>query len=97
MIDLVVRDLPGLTIVGESAEYAAPPRLEIVRSGAQVLLQWLDPGRVYALEKQLNVQVQFEGVEVAPIYTNGMATVALDVGPDGGFFRLRRESLSSSD
>ena len=90
-LGLLVRDLPSFTIVGESAEFETP-RLEIVRAGGRFFARWMDPARAYGLESKTNLNSSFSDAGLTPSYTNGVATAEL--GPDGGFFRLRRDSIT---
>jgi len=87
---IFAHEVPSFTIVSEPAEPFGPPRLEIARSGTNVVLQWVDPAQAYKVELSTELVNSFVDAELQPSYTNGIAIVELTPIYDTAFFRLRR-------
>ena len=83
-------EIPSFTITDEPTDAITLPRLEISRSGTNVVLRWPDPAQAYRLEMKTPVDGWASSSRVDPLYTNGIATVRLAPPADTVFFRLQR-------
>jgi dipeptidyl aminopeptidase/acylaminoacyl peptidase len=70
-----------------------PPRLAlaVVPGGKQLIFSWPASAGNWALEAsaQLGAAASWQGVTNAPVASNGLQTLTLDVGSGARFFRLR--------
>ena len=85
--------LSAFTITNETAQAFTPPRLNIVRSGDEVELLWLDPNRAFRLEstEYFNPEAPFFERSVEPTYFGDMARILFGNDPgtsNAEFFRL---------
>jgi hypothetical protein len=83
--------LSAFTITNETEQAWTPPRLNIVRSGTQVELSWIDPNRIFGVEASSSLENSFFGTGATPTYTGDLARVVFEVdteGPNTRFYRL---------
>jgi hypothetical protein len=88
MLALNSTGLEEFTIVSET-EYSLPaPQLQIVRSGDEVELSWIDPYRVFNLEFTDRLDLAFYSLDQAALYAGDKATVILQIDLNNSFYRL---------
>ena len=92
-VTLTAREVPSFTIVGESS-VSTLPALEIVRSGANVILKWRDPAQAFRVEAKASAEEFFQNIPVSLVYSNGVTTAVVDSSSDKQFFRLHRITYS---
>jgi hypothetical protein len=97
-LSLVAHNLSAFTLTGESSTPLDLPRLDIARSGTNVVLRWLDPARAYRLQYKPLVDMYFSQLEIPHHRTNGVTTVEFSLAESqNAYFRLQRYSDSYGD
>ena len=89
MLALNTTGLNEFTIVSETEHPLPRPRLEIMRSGNQLELSWIDPYRAFKLETASDIGEIFYDLGEIPDYVGNRATIVLQVDvPSTRFYRL---------
>jgi hypothetical protein len=97
-VSIAIFDLPSFTIVGESSDPIVLPRLDIVRSGTNVLIRWPDPARAYYILYTPLADTYFSNLDIPQEHTNGITAVRFSLAEsEMGFFRLVRNSYQYGD
>jgi hypothetical protein len=97
-VSIAIFDLPSFTIVGESSDPIVLPRLDIVRSGTNVLIRWPDPAHAYYILYTPLADTYFSNLDIPQEHTNGITAVRFSLAEsEMGFFRLVRNSYQYGD
>jgi hypothetical protein len=94
-VSLFAHELSSFTITGESFVPLELPRLDIARSGTNVILRWLDPARAYSLAYKPLLETYFSSLQIPEEHTNGITTITFPLSEsETAFFKLYRYSFN---